>query len=417
MGYGTWGSGHWGSGCGDALMQGKRAKLKRMKPKWAPLKRAGAFLLLAGMLPGLSAAARAEDMSKADLRALILACRPDYQKFCSSLTPGDGAIAACLRQHQSELSAGCRVAAEKAKADKTTADNSAATATTTTADAAATATASTASAAAGELLPVSAGLPKGVRIIRDVAYGPDVKQRFDVYLPTDAARHPGPAPMLVMVHGGAWLFGDKTSSGVVARKAFNWLGKGYVFISVDNRLVPAADPLTQAQDVAVALAKIQHDAVSWQADAGRLILMGHSAGAHLVTLVAVDQAITQAAGVAPWRGTVALDSAAVDVPAIMQRKHANFYDRAFGTDPAYWKTVSPIDQLTAKPQPFLMVCSSKRQDSCGPAQAFADKVVSLGGIASTLPEDLSHDEINSTLGFPSAYTSKVEAFMQSVGMP
>ena len=359
--------------------------------------------------------AGAQEMSKAELRALFLACRPDYQQFCSGMKPGDGAIVACLRQHQSELSQGCRDAAEKAKAEKSAA-------TTTTAANASPASASAAgdtpgAAALGELVPTSAGLPKGVRIIRDIAYGPDVKQRFDVYLPTDAARQPGLAPMLVMVHGGAWLFGNKNSSGVVARKAFNWLGKGYVFISIDNRLVPAADPLTQAQDVAAALAKIQHDAATWRADAGRLVLMGHSAGAHLVTLVAVDQAITKAAGVTPWRGTVALDSAAVDVPAIMGRQHPNFYDKAFGTDPAYWKTVSPIDQLTVKPQPFLMVCSSKRPDSCGPAQAFADKVVSLGGTASTLPEDLSHDEINSTLGFPSDYTNKVEAFMQSVGMP
>ena len=43
-------------------------------------------------------------------------------------------------------------------------------------------------------------LPAGVKVLRDVAYGSDRAQRFDVYIPKDAAR----APVIFMVHGGGW---------------------------------------------------------------------------------------------------------------------------------------------------------------------------------------------------------------------
>jgi arylformamidase len=97
------------------------------------------------------------------------------------------------------------------------------------------------------------------KVLRDLAYGPNSAQTMDVYLPS----HPQNAPVIVMVHGGAWIVGDKSMGRVVTNKAAYWLPKGYIFISINNRLLPAAGPLEQAHDVAKALAFAQGEARSW----------------------------------------------------------------------------------------------------------------------------------------------------------
>lgn len=345
---------------------------------------------------GISSAV-AQETGKPDFRAFVQACRSDYQRFCAGMQPGNGAILTCLRQHADELSASCKgMAQQRTKMSAEPPGNSN-------------------TVRAQDSSVADEKLPPGTQILRDVAYGSDPKQRIDVYRPAAVAA--SPLPILIMVHGGAWGWGDKASPGVVSNKADYWLAKNYIFVSVNNRLVPQADPAQQAADVAAAIAKVQAGAAGWHGDAARIVLMGHSAGAHLVVLLAADPQIAAKAGAKPWLGTVALDSAAYDVPSIMAKRHAKFYDGAFGKDPDFWRQVSPIDRLTTKPTPMLLVCSSRRLDSCGPAKVFAAKAVSLGGQAQVLPEDLSHEEINVTLGEPGAYTDKVEAFMQSLGLP
>ena len=261
-----------------------------------------------------------------------------------------------------------------------------------------------------------ADLPAGTRIERDIAYGNDPKQRYDVYLPAHA--QPG-APILFMVHGGGWRRGDKASPGVVGNKAAYWLNQGFVFVSANNRLVPDADPMQQAEDVAAAIASVQQHARQWNADPGRMLLMGHSAGAHLVALLSSDPRIGADLGLQPWLGSVALDSAALDVPALMAAPHARFYDRVFGADPDFWRRISPLHALDgtgagALP-PFQLVCSTERaQASCGPAEAMARRVQALGRRAEVLPQALSHGEINAQLGRESGYTQAVERFMASL---
>jgi arylformamidase len=256
-------------------------------------------------------------------------------------------------------------------------------------------------------------VPKDAQQKADVSYGSDPSQTMDVYIP----QHPNHAPVVFMVHGGAWLWGDKRHSRVVNNKAARWIPKGYIFVSVNYRLAPAADPLQQVDDVAKALAAAQAQAASWGGDPARFLVMGHSAGAHLVSLLASDPSFAAAHGVKPWLGTVALDSAAFDVERIMQRRHFRFYDRVFKNDPAYWRSASPLTRLRSKPVPFLAVCSSERPESCRQAQAFVDKAVSFGGRAQIVPVAKSHAQINFELGLPGDYTKTVEAFMQSLGLP
>lgn len=251
-------------------------------------------------------------------------------------------------------------------------------------------------------------LPAGSRLLRDVAYGADPAQRMDIYLPAQ----PRAAPILLMVHGGGWAIGDKASAGVVANKIARWLPEGFIFVSINYRLLPGTGPLGQADDVARALAAAQSRAPSWGGDPARLVLMGHSAGAHLVALLAADPAIAARQGATLWRGTVALDSAALDVVEIMNARHFPLYDRAFGSDPAVWRKASPIHRLTSAPSPMLLVCSSKRANACPQARAFAAKANGMGGRVMVLPVALSHGEINRTLGLPGSYTTDVDAFLR-----
>ncbi|GLK87987.1 alpha/beta hydrolase [Pseudomonas turukhanskensis] len=250
-------------------------------------------------------------------------------------------------------------------------------------------------------------LPAGATVIKDLAYGPAERERMDVYLPNRASN----APVIFMVHGGAWRTGDKGAQQVVANKVSRWVSKGFIFVSANYPLLPQAKPLQQAEEVAKALAVVQAKASSWGGSANHVIVMGHSAGAHLVALLAASPTLAAAQGVKPWLGTVALDSAALDVQKIMQARHMRFYDQAFGSDPAYWQQTSPNYVLATGAAPMLAVCSTRREVACEQAQLFSDHGAALTVSISVLKQDMTHKEINQLLGTPGAYTDAVERFM------
>lgn len=256
-------------------------------------------------------------------------------------------------------------------------------------------------------------LPAGARVERDLSYGTDPQQRLDVYIPAQAKD----APILLMVHGGAWMLGDKGASNFVSNKVAHWMPKGYILVSSNYRMSRQPNPLDQADDIARALAFVQAKAASWGGNPTRVQLLGHSAGAHLVSLLAADPRIVTTQGGAAWLGTIVLDSAAFDLVEIMQGKHHRIYDRAFGKDRAFWTEASPYHRLTSAPAPMLVVCSTRRDDACPQAQPFASKAIKLGGRVVVFPVDMKHGEINKELGLPSDYTTTVESFMRSLGLP
>lgn len=258
----------------------------------------------------------------------------------------------------------------------------------------------------------SADVPDGTHVWRDLSYGQARAQRMDVYAPEGARG----APVILMVHGGAWAIGGKNGPGVTGRKMPHWVEAGYVFVSIDYRMLPEADPLEQARDVAAALAYVQRHAGEWGGDGTRVVMAGHSAGAHLVALLTADPSLAREAGADRWLGTISLDSAALDAASLMSGPHLRLYDRAFGSDPAFWERTSPLQQLRAKTVPMLLVCSSQRIASCPEARAFAARAERLGGRARVLPEPMTHAQINAELGAPGGYTQEVDAFLRELGL-
>ena len=250
---------------------------------------------------------------------------------------------------------------------------------------------------------------------RDIAYGSSAAQRLDVYAPDVEERNGSLAPMIVMVHGGAWCVGDKGMGRVTSNKVARWVRRGIVFVSVNYRMLPdRADPLAQAGDVATALAFVQSHARDWGGNPDAIVLMGHSAGAHLVSLLDADPALAKRYGAKPWLGTVSLDSAVMNVPELMSSSHAALYDDAFGSDRGYWAKASPQQNISTAMHPWLGVCSSLRKNSCPQAHAFAQAAQQRGVKALVLEQALKHSAINENLGAVGPYTDAVESFIGSL---
>lgn len=252
-----------------------------------------------------------------------------------------------------------------------------------------------------------------IKKLSNLIYGEDQKQKLDVYL----SSHPKNAPIIVMVHGGAWSMGDKKSDDVVLNKMNRWVSQGAIFVSLNYRLVPKVTTLKQAEDVARALAYIQNRAASWGGDPEKVVLMGHSAGAHLVSLVSVTAKKWSTLGVKPWLGTVSLDTATMDLVQTMERKHFDFYDLPFGNSRDYWIQNSPYYQLGSSTPPMLLVCSTLREDRpCEDSKLFMSKGLAMGLRIEMSEQPLNHGEINNDLGKPGGYTERVEQFMRSLGI-
>lgn len=258
-------------------------------------------------------------------------------------------------------------------------------------------------------------LPKGVTVQRDLAYGPGPEHRLDVYRPATAPV----GPVLLMVHGGGWRTGDKAAPKAIANKVQHWCAKGWIVVSANYRLLPKAVPLEQADDVARALAFVGREAPRWGARADRLVLMGHSAGAHLVSLLAADSSpVVAHGGPREWTATVALDSAAFNVVEIMSQRHLPLYDRAFGSDRDNWTRNSPYHRLQKRPaSPIQIVCSSRRSDACPQGREFAARASQFGAQVSVLPVDASHSEVNEWVGASGPITANLESFFRSLGLP
>ena len=112
---------------------------------------------------------------------------------------------------------------------------------------------------------------------------------LDVYAPDSGGCH----PILVFIHGGGWIGGDKR---FVDEKPRAFVRAGYVFASVNYRLSPKVSHPAHVQDVAQAIRKIRDLAPRYGGDPSRIYLVGHSAGAHLAALVATDGRYLEAQG-------------------------------------------------------------------------------------------------------------------------
>ncbi len=119
-----------------------------------------------------------------------------------------------------------------------------------------------------------------LRVIKDIAYVPDghERQKLDLYLP--ATEPDAPLPLIVWVHGGAWLGGSKDNCPAV-----KFVRQGYAVASVNYRLSQHAIFPAQIQDCQAAIRWLRAHADEYRIDPNRFGAWGASAGGHLVAML------------------------------------------------------------------------------------------------------------------------------------
>ncbi|MBK9179984.1 MAG: alpha/beta hydrolase [Acidimicrobiales bacterium] len=240
-------------------------------------------------------------------------------------------------------------------------------------------------------------------------YRGDVSDAAPDQVSLDVYRRPGATgcPVIVWVHGGGWRAGDKAGKAIDTKVAL--AGElGAVLVSVDYRLVtPGGDVRwpVMGQDVAVAVAWVIDHAPELGVDAERVALMGHSAGAHLVSIVVTDPELLESAGVSrdDVRCVVSLDSAAYLItPA--EARTSPLFGAAFGDDPATLAGASPIVQARDHPAgiPDVLVVTRGSPARVAEAAEFA-AAVTAGGAAGRVIDagSYTHEQVNTQLGVPS----------------
>jgi acetyl esterase/lipase len=126
---------------------------------------------------------------------------------------------------------------------------------------------------------------------------------------------PTSAPVLVYVHGGGGIRGDKSFSADLAVKPAHFLKReGFIFVSVNYRLGEAGRYPTAAQDVANAVAWVHNNIAQYGGNAERIVLAGHSSGGALVATVSTIDRFMKAAGKDRTiiRGAITIDSGGAD---------------------------------------------------------------------------------------------------------
>jgi acetyl esterase/lipase len=140
----------------------------------------------------------------------------------------------------------------------------------------------------GETLPAGVG-PRAPDVAA-LAYRADPTQLLDIYLPP--ASFTGPRPLIVYVHGGAWIYPGRDDIGCVdapecVPALASQIDRGYVVASIDYRLAQEADFPAPVADVKLAIDWLRDHAASYRIDPGRVVVAGHSAGGHLAALAAL----------------------------------------------------------------------------------------------------------------------------------
>jgi acetyl esterase/lipase len=220
--------------------------------------------------------------------------------------------------------------------------------------------------------------PAAVKVVKDVAYydgaGNDpIKHKLDLFLPEGRKDF----PVVLFVHGGAWLHGDKNFLGFYSALGRSLARQGIGVAVTNYRLSPGVKHPEHVKDVARAFAWVHKNAGKYGGRADRLFVCGHSAGGHLVALLATDESYLRGVGLSTnnVRGVIPI-SGVYNVPN-------GFLPMVFGTGKDAGKKASPITFARAGLPPFLILWADEDFPSCGraPSEAFAKALRDKGNKA------------------------------------
>ncbi|MBI4458594.1 MAG: alpha/beta hydrolase, partial [Acidobacteria bacterium] len=197
--------------------------------------------------------------------------------------------------------------------------------------------------------------PASMKAVKNIQYydgpGADPKRNaLDIYLPEGKTN----APVLFFVHGGRWRRGDKTPPPSSLINVFGRLGWGIV--ATTYRLSPAVKHPAHIQDVARAFAWVYKNASHYNIDRNRIVIIGSSAGGHLVALLALDTKYLEQEGVPPVaiKGVIPTSGIYEVASWLEPGMVPTGKEQAFGTDPEVLAEASPMKFLRSDAPPFLI---------------------------------------------------------------
>lgn len=233
----------------------------------------------------------------------------------------------------------------------------------------------------------------------EIAYGDGPDRRLDVH------GRPGlsAAPVLVYIHGGGWRRGDKRMVHDLPAYAQR---HGLLLVSVNYRMAPEVDAGGCAEDVAAAVAWVRDNIARYGGDPARIFVSGHSAGAHLAALIAIDGQYLGAHGVDPaaLAGIITIDGAGYDAVAQIawlqdrQVLLSSMYENAFGARAAELSPTLLVRAGQTYP-PFLIFHVASRPDARRQSEGLAEALRTAGGQAEVVaaPGE-THRSINVDFG-------------------
>jgi len=201
------------------------------------------------------------------------------------------------------------------------------------------------------LAPLAPRPGPDVEVHRDVAYGPDPRHRLDVFVPAAGANR---ASILVFVHGGGFVAGDK---GAPEAPFYNNVGlwaarSGCIGVTMTYRLAPAAPWPAGSEDVGTAVRFLRSGVERWGGDPNSIIIMGQSAGAvHVAGYVAIRR--LHAAPNGGIAGAIMV-SGLYDVARADRNPFQSAY---FGEDASRWPEQSTLESLAQTSVPCFYTVS------------------------------------------------------------
>jgi len=253
---------------------------------------------------------------------------------------------------------------------------------------------------------------------RTIAFGEHPRQAIEFWAAKGESRA---APVVIYIHGGAWRSGDRIS------EAGYWKPKhaterGLAFASIGYRLVPKVTIDEQLDDLARGVRTLIDCAAELGIDPTRLILTGHSSGAHLASMLGADERILSAHGVSldAVLGVLSNDGSSFDVERQLPSIHVDwrgYFEQALGVTPEVQRQRSPIWRATPRNvRDFLLLhMKSREANDVALMTEFAAVLRKNGSAAEVRSIDASHNEINLWLGEPGReMTEVVDAWLDRI---
>ncbi len=191
--------------------------------------------------------------------------------------------------------------------------------------------------------------------LTNVSYGSDTAQRMDVYLP--ANRTTANTKMLILIHGGGWVGGDKTDFNEYM-VVFKQRLPDYAIFNINYRLavLPSTNPFpTQENDVKAAFAFIITKSDEYKFNKEKLAVLGASAGAHLALLQVYKNGTPKVKAVVDMFGPTDMVSLYATPNVLLKSIIQLLHSGTPATNPSLYQSSSPINYVTAQSTPTLIL--------------------------------------------------------------